>query len=79
MKYFKVTCLRGHVGKGRIATITFYICAKDAVKAMSIAQNMGGVKHSKLPLACYEVNETEFTMQKMQKRNAYKECGAKKF
>lgn len=77
MKYYKVTCRRGHVGRGRVAYITFYISAESVGNAMTIAQNMGGVHHSKPPVLCKEVTKEEYIAQRRMKRNAYVACGAK--
>lgn len=75
MNYYLVTMPRGHVGIGYEATIQFNIAAQNALKAMKIAQKMGGVKHSKIPLSVKQITEEEFLINK--KTNAYVKAMAK--
>lgn len=61
MRYFKVTCVRGHLGtRYQHGTISFYECGKNMLEAMDKARRHGGVKHDKLPLACEEVSKAEY-------------------
>lgn len=61
MKYYKVTCSRGHCGAGKNATISFYICAANALEAAQHARTMPGVKHSKSVLSCISIDQLEYT------------------
>ena len=78
MKYYKIICQRGHVGTNHTAYITFYFKARDLLTAVSRAQKMGGVHHSKPPVLCKEVTEAEYKHQLKSGYNAYASCCAKK-
>lgn len=58
--YYKVTCHRGHQGKGRSIPITFYIIANNAVEASRKARNMSGVKHRRPVMACVPITAEEY-------------------
>lgn len=59
-KYYRVTTHRAHQGRGRGAPITFYIEANNAIHASRIAQNMNGVKHSKMIMSCVPISTEEY-------------------
>ena len=59
-KYYKVTCHRGHQGRGRSIPISFYIAAENVLHASRIAQRMPGVKHSKAILSCVPISVEEY-------------------
>lgn len=61
MKYWMVTCVRGHCGSGHETEITYAIAAHSLVHAFSIARKMPSVKHTRLPLRGHEITEQEFT------------------
>lgn len=76
MKYFKVTCIRGHQGtRQNKRLIDFYFIAHTGYDAMKMGQKMRGVKHDKLPVACVPVSEEEY--KQMIRVSAYERCGAK--
>lgn len=60
-KYYKVTCHRGHQGRGRSIPISFYIAAENVLHASRIAQRMPGVKHSKTIMSCVPITYEEYT------------------
>ena len=59
-KYYKVTCQRGHQGRGRSIPISFYIAAENVLHASRIAQRMPGVKHSKTIMSCVPISVEEY-------------------
>ena len=60
MKYWMVTCERGHCGTGHSTDIKFAIAAETLLHACNIAKKMPSVKHSR-PIVCgKEISETEF-------------------
>ena len=59
-KYYKVTCHRGHQGRGRSIPISFYIAAENVLHASRIAQRMPGVKHSKTIMSCVPITYEEY-------------------
>ena len=61
MKYYAITCIRGHQGaRNDNALITFYVEAKDIITAAKVAQRMGGIKHTKMPLNCKQITKEEY-------------------
>lgn len=60
MKYYRVVCERGHCGNKRSTPIAFYFEAPNALAAMEIGKKMPGVKHSRMPLECREVEQAEY-------------------
>lgn len=46
MKYYLVTCQKGHCGRGRSTEITFAIKAKSILDATIVARKMPAVKHN---------------------------------
>lgn len=59
-KYYKVTCHRGHQGRGRSVPISFYIAAENVLHASRIAQRFPGVKHSKSVMSCVPISFEEY-------------------
>lgn len=72
-KYYRVTTHRAHQGRGRSASITFYIAARNAVHASNIARNMPGVKHSRSILSCIAITAEEYMQGRQQ--SAYHRTG----
>lgn len=72
-KYYRVTTLQGHQGRGRAVPITFYIAAENAVHASRIAQKMPGVQHSKIPMSCVPIEMDEYLLGR--KMSAYHRLG----
>lgn len=61
MRYFTVTCKRGHCGKKQYFPITFAIAAETLFDACNIAKSMPGVKHSQPVLRCEEITFEDYT------------------
>lgn len=55
MKFYLVTCHRGHCGCGRSTEITFAIEATDLLAAMSKAKRMPAVKHTRAIICGKEI------------------------
>ena len=72
-KYYKVTCHRGHQGRGRSIPISFYIAAENVLHASRIAQRMPGVKHSKTIMSCVPISMEEYLEGR--KMSAYHRMG----
>lgn len=70
MRFYRVTCKRGHCGKKRYLPIDFAIEADNAIDAMDKAKAMPGVKHSQMILRCVEISQSEYT--RMRRVSAYK-------
>lgn len=58
--YYKVTCHRGHQGKGRSIPISFYIEAQNVFHASAIARSKPGVKHSRSIISCVPITQEEY-------------------
>lgn len=69
MKYYLITCHRGHCGRGRSTDITFAIVARDLLQAMDKARKMPSVKHTRLAIYGREISQEEFNERR--KINAY--------
>ena len=69
MKYYSVTCMRGHCGDQRYIPITFAIMSSNAIEAMEKAKAMPGVKHNRPILELYEITCQQY--QVMRKISAY--------
>ena len=61
MKFYKVTCYRGHCGIGRSTEITFAFTANNLLEAMDKAKRMPSVKHTRAILQGKEITEAEYT------------------
>lgn len=46
MKYYRITCLRGHCGRNKSVELTFAFCAKNITEATDRARKMPAVKHN---------------------------------
>ena len=76
MKYYAITCIRGHQGaRNDNALITFYVEATDIIAAAKVAQRMGGIKHTKMPVNCKQITKEEYEFRR--KENAYRRAMAK--
>jgi len=60
MKYYLITCMRGHCGRGRGIEISFAIVAKDLISAQEIARRMPGVKHTRMILCGREITFEQY-------------------
>ena len=60
MMFYKVTCHRGHQGKGRSIPISFYLEARDVFHASGMARRMPGVKHRRSVISCIPITEEEY-------------------
>ena len=69
MRYYSVTCMRGHCGDQRYIPITFAIMSENAVEAMEKAKAMPGVKHDRPVLKLTEITCKQYYI--MRQRSAY--------
>lgn len=60
MKYYLITCVRGHCGRGRTSEISFAMMAANLLEATDKARRMPSVKHSRGVLAGKEITEAEY-------------------
>lgn len=62
MRYYRVTCLRGHCGRGKAQEITFVFCASSLIEATKEARKMPAVKHhgARAILAGKEITYEEY-------------------
>lgn len=60
MKFYMITCVRGHAGNGKSTDIKFAIAAEDMIKACAIARKMPSVKHTRMVAYGREITEQEF-------------------
>lgn len=60
MKFWMITCVRGHAGNGKSTDIKFAIAAENLVHACKIAQKMPSVKHTRMIAYGHEISEQEF-------------------
>lgn len=60
MRYFAVTCHRGHCGIGRSNDITFAIKAYNLLDACAQARKMPGVKHTRSVINGREITQEEY-------------------
>ena len=76
MKYYEITCVRGHCGSGKSTNyITFYYKGANSVEAIMWAKRQPGVKHSRMPLGCFEISEAKY--KEKIKVSAYKRAFAR--
>ena len=76
MKYYEITCVRGHCGSGKSTNyITFYYKGANSVEAIMWAKRQPGVKHSRMPLGCFEISEAKY--KENIKVSAYKRAFAR--
>ena len=69
MKYYIVSCHRGHCGTGRSTDIQFAISALNILSACEQAKKMPSVKHTRMVISAKEVSFEEY--QEKRKINAY--------
>ena len=60
MRYFLVTCHRGHCGMGNSTTITFAFEAKNLIDAMDMGKRMPSVKHTRMIISGKEISCDEY-------------------
>lgn len=60
MKYYMITCVRGHVGNRKGTDIKFAIEAVGMAEAIAIARKMPSVKHSRFICCGKEISEQEY-------------------
>ena len=60
MKYFMITCARGHGGSGHSTEIKFAIAATNLIEACDKARKMPSVKHTRGALYGREIEYTEY-------------------
>ena len=60
MKYYLITCMQGHHGRGHHAEITFAMMAQNLIEAQDKAKKMPSVKHSRGILMGREITEEEY-------------------
>lgn len=77
MRYYKVSCPRGHFGKGRAGDITFAFMADNALAAMDKARRMPGVKHTAMVYKTTEITANEY--YEFRKVSAYNHENQTKF
>ena len=69
MKYYLITCHRGHCGCSNSTDITFAIVAENLLHACNIARKMPSVKHTRLAIYGREITKEEYDERR--KVNAY--------
>lgn len=77
IKYWMVTCHRGHLGTGHSTEIKFAIKAKTLLQACDKAQQMPSVKHTRMICSGYEISAKEYF--EYREVSAYKRYGEKKY
>lgn len=60
MRYFIITCQRGHCGTGHSTDIKFAIKANNLLDACDKARRMPSVKHTRLAIYGKEITEQEY-------------------
>lgn len=60
MKYFLITCHRGHCGTGHSTEITFAFQANNLLDAQDKARRMPSVKHTRMILLGKEITQAEY-------------------
>ena len=61
MKFYLITCHRGHCGCGHSTEITFAIRARNLLEACDKAKRMPSVKHTRMAIYGREITEQEYT------------------
>lgn len=77
MKYWMITCHRGHMGTGNGTEIKFAIKAPNLIKAQDIARRMPSVKHTRMIMCGHEISAEEYF--EYRKVSAYERYGEKKY
>ena len=70
MRFFLVTCHRGHCGIGRSTEITFAIQARNLIEATDLARKMPSVKHTRGIIFGKEITKAIYLEYRQQ--SAYK-------
>lgn len=75
MRYYAVSCLRGHCGARHSQEITFVFCAKDMAEAMEKARKMPSIKHhnNACVIGAREISAEEYVERR--KISAYRRMG----
>ena len=60
MKFYMITCLRGHCGTGHSGTISFAFSANNLLDACDMARKMPSVKHTRGVLKAVEITEAKY-------------------
>lgn len=60
MRYYMVTCHRGHCGTGHGTEIKFAFKAKNLLDACDMARRMPSVKHTRLMISGKEITAQEY-------------------
>ncbi len=60
MRFFLITCHRGHNGRGRSSEITFAIQALNLIAAQDKAKRMPSVKHTRGIIYGREITQEEY-------------------
>ena len=60
MKYWLITCPRGHAGTKHDTDIRFAIEAETLLDAFTIARQMPSVKHTRFPTAGHQITFDEY-------------------
>lgn len=69
MKYYLITCQRGHCGSGHHTEITFAFKAANLLDAQDKARKMPSVKHTRGILYGREITEAEYKLYR--EKSAY--------
>lgn len=69
MRYFLITCHRGHCGMGHSSSITFAFEAKNLIDAMDMGKRMPSVKHTRMIMSGKEISFEEY--KEYREINAY--------
>ena len=69
MRYFLITCHRGHCGRGNSNPITFAFEAKNLIEAMDMGKRMPSVKHTRMVMGAKEITFEEY--HEFREVNAY--------
>lgn len=60
MKFYMITCSRGHCGNGHSTEIKFAIAANNLLDACDKARRMPSVKHTRVALYGHEITVEEY-------------------
>ncbi len=78
VRFYKVVCMCGHVGKRRYIPIAFAIKAKGGKNAAKIARGLPRVKCQRRDavLSCEEISEEQYReLRRINKEDPYLSCG----
>lgn len=60
MKFYMITCHRGHLGSCKGTEIRFAIAAENIIEACDNARKMPSVKHSRMVIYGCEITEEKY-------------------